>query len=212
MPYSIIDDDVSSVAPVRSPKTAYRGVSGLVSGHRYFSPEIGRWVSRDPIGEIGGINLHVALLNNPLGNTDALGHDVSEFKKWLLKGTVIIITAFNSMVGPGPGPGEPPRGSPDGPETPPPRIELPGNPIPPPTNRINRIVVPVNVELECSASQPILSQEQLRVTTETTALGVGIIAIGNFILRLAPPVRILELSSSFMIVPRESCCPVPADG
>ena len=46
MPYSLIDDDVSSVAPVRRPKTAYRGVSGLVSGHRYFLPEIGRWVSR----------------------------------------------------------------------------------------------------------------------------------------------------------------------
>ena len=37
----------------RKEKTAYRGVSGLVSGHRYFSPEISRWPSRDPIGERG---------------------------------------------------------------------------------------------------------------------------------------------------------------
>ena len=43
MPYSLIDDDVSSVAPVRRPQTSYRRVPGLVSGHRYFSPEIGRW-------------------------------------------------------------------------------------------------------------------------------------------------------------------------
>ena len=58
----------------RKEKTAYRGVSGLVSGHRYYSPVLGRWPSRDPIGYLGGChNLQCFILNNPVSLFDLLG-------------------------------------------------------------------------------------------------------------------------------------------
>ena len=41
---------------------------------RYYSPELGRWLSRDSIGEIGGANLYAMLGNNIIDNTDSLGH------------------------------------------------------------------------------------------------------------------------------------------
>lgn len=33
-------------------------------GFRYYVPETGRWLSRDPIGERGGLNLYVFVKNN----------------------------------------------------------------------------------------------------------------------------------------------------
>jgi len=42
-------------------------------GFRYYSPEMGRWVSRDPIGETAGLNQFVFSLNEPIGNIDMLG-------------------------------------------------------------------------------------------------------------------------------------------
>ena len=44
-----------------------------VSGLRYYSPELGRWVSRDPIGERGGVNQHLFVLNSPVSKYDLLG-------------------------------------------------------------------------------------------------------------------------------------------
>ncbi|MCX7723301.1 MAG: RHS repeat-associated core domain-containing protein [Verrucomicrobiae bacterium] len=40
------------------------------SGYRYYAPAWQRWVSRDPIAEVGGINLHVFVENNPLNKVD----------------------------------------------------------------------------------------------------------------------------------------------
>lgn len=42
-------------------------------GYRYYAPEMGRWVSRDPIGERGGINLYGVMRNGPLNRWDVLG-------------------------------------------------------------------------------------------------------------------------------------------
>ncbi|MES2736646.1 MAG: RHS repeat-associated core domain-containing protein [Verrucomicrobiota bacterium] len=42
-------------------------------GYRYYSPEMGRWVSRDPIEEEGGINLYGVVGNDPVNRVDALG-------------------------------------------------------------------------------------------------------------------------------------------
>ena len=44
-----------------------------VSGLRYYSPELGRWVSRDPIREQGGIHLYVVCRNDPVNIIDPLG-------------------------------------------------------------------------------------------------------------------------------------------
>src|SRR5690625_4492908 len=35
-------------------------------GYRYYQPETGRWLNRDPIGEQGGLDLYEFVYNNPL--------------------------------------------------------------------------------------------------------------------------------------------------
>ena len=50
------------------------------SGHyyclcRYYGPRLGRWLSRDPIGESGGFNLYAYCGNDPVNRHDPLGLD-----------------------------------------------------------------------------------------------------------------------------------------
>ena len=48
--------------------------TGLVYyGYRYYDPGTGRWVSRDPIAELGGLNLYGFALNDPVDYVDKLG-------------------------------------------------------------------------------------------------------------------------------------------
>jgi RHS repeat-associated protein len=48
--------------------------TGLVYyGYRYYQPQTGRWLSRDPIGENGGVNLYGFIMNNPVNSVDMLG-------------------------------------------------------------------------------------------------------------------------------------------
>jgi RHS repeat-associated protein len=48
--------------------------SGLyLANYRAYDPASGRWISRDPIGEEGGVNLYAYVLGNPIGYTDPLG-------------------------------------------------------------------------------------------------------------------------------------------
>jgi RHS repeat-associated protein len=50
--------------------------SGLVlTWHRAYDPETGRWLSRDPIGEEGGINLYGYVGNDPVNWIDRIGND-----------------------------------------------------------------------------------------------------------------------------------------
>ncbi|MBC8009214.1 MAG: hypothetical protein H7067_03860, partial [Burkholderiales bacterium] len=42
-------------------------------GFRYYNPSTGRWLSRDPIEERGGLNLYGMVGNNPIGWIDILG-------------------------------------------------------------------------------------------------------------------------------------------
>jgi hypothetical protein len=46
-------------------------------GHRFYSPSLGRWMSRDPIGEDGGSNLLRFCENRGIDRTDSLGLQVS---------------------------------------------------------------------------------------------------------------------------------------
>jgi RHS repeat-associated protein len=41
--------------------------------YRAYDPDLGRWLSRDPIGETGGINLYGYVGNNPVGRIDPRG-------------------------------------------------------------------------------------------------------------------------------------------
>ncbi|MCG3128343.1 MAG: hypothetical protein CHACPFDD_03227 [Phycisphaerae bacterium] len=40
---------------------------------RYYSPRLGRWMSRDPIGEAGGLNVYAFIGNDPISGWDYLG-------------------------------------------------------------------------------------------------------------------------------------------
>jgi len=42
-------------------------------GYRYYTPELGRWMNRDPMEEYGGTQLYNFLGNTPPGKYDALG-------------------------------------------------------------------------------------------------------------------------------------------
>jgi RHS repeat-associated protein len=54
-------------------KTLTPDRSAKDSGHRYYSPEISRWLSRDPIEEEGGLNLYGFVANCTQGQIDPLG-------------------------------------------------------------------------------------------------------------------------------------------
>jgi RHS repeat-associated protein len=49
-------------------------LSGLsYYGYRFYDPTLQRWLTRDPLGETGGINLYGFVGNDPLDQTDPLG-------------------------------------------------------------------------------------------------------------------------------------------
>jgi len=51
--------------------------TGLVYyNYRYYSPELGRWLSRDPIEELGGNNLYSFCYNDAISNLDTNGEGV----------------------------------------------------------------------------------------------------------------------------------------
>ena len=60
--------------PFRFSSEYYDSETGLVYyNYRYYSPELGRWLSRDPIGEAGGSNLYAMVSNSPINSWDSLG-------------------------------------------------------------------------------------------------------------------------------------------
>ena len=59
-------------------------------GYRYYSPRLGRWISRDPIEEKGGANLYLAFDGAPANNVDARGELVFG---WLDRSKAILTMA-----------------------------------------------------------------------------------------------------------------------
>ena len=52
------------------------GSTGLnYYGYRFYSPGLGRWINRDPIGERGGINVYAHVFNDPIRLLDPDGRD-----------------------------------------------------------------------------------------------------------------------------------------
>jgi RHS repeat-associated protein len=68
------DHPVSASAARQKPteNQRFRPCVGLY-GYRYYDPVTGRWPSRDPIGERGGINLYGFVGNNGVNRIDLLG-------------------------------------------------------------------------------------------------------------------------------------------
>ena len=66
--------DMAAVNPFRFSNKYFDDETGLIYyNYRYYNPTLGRWLSRDPIGENGGENLYVFVTNNSIGNVDILG-------------------------------------------------------------------------------------------------------------------------------------------
>jgi RHS repeat-associated protein len=70
MGYSLQDDIGVSDAPSKTHTRVPRSSS---PGLRFYSPSLGRWLSRDPIGELGGVNPYAACGNDSVDKRDALG-------------------------------------------------------------------------------------------------------------------------------------------
>jgi RHS repeat-associated protein len=52
----------------------FHAASGLdLTHYREYDPNLGRWLSRDPVGEVGGLNLYGYVGNDPIGRVDPLG-------------------------------------------------------------------------------------------------------------------------------------------
>jgi RHS repeat-associated protein len=66
---SLPDNDLDNGLP--PPKSM--GVTDYA--YRYYDPVTGRWPSRDPIGERGGVNLYGFNYNSPVDRFDDLGHE-----------------------------------------------------------------------------------------------------------------------------------------
>jgi RHS repeat-associated protein len=58
---------------LKQPDNPGPGMCVSFYGYRYYDPVIGRWPSRDPIGEIGGMNLYGFMGNDGVNKLDYLG-------------------------------------------------------------------------------------------------------------------------------------------
>jgi len=56
-----------------STKPQERAAALSYYGYRYYAPAQGRWLSRDPLEEEGGVNLYVCVDNSPVNWTDPVG-------------------------------------------------------------------------------------------------------------------------------------------
>jgi len=75
---SVLEGGVASTSEVPfrfSTKYTDSETSLSYYGFRYYSAEMGRWMSRDPIEEKGGVNLYGMVGNDSQNNWDYLGHE-----------------------------------------------------------------------------------------------------------------------------------------
>jgi RHS repeat-associated protein len=73
------DGTASSINPFRfSTKYTDTEVGLVYYGLRYYCPATGRWLSRDPIAEQGGLNLYGFVAGNPVNAIDPLGQSLAD--------------------------------------------------------------------------------------------------------------------------------------
>ena len=72
----------------------YHEPSGLVHYlYRFYNPQLGQWLSRDPLGEEGGVNLYGFVSNDPVGLLDPWGLTLRD---WFVEGMVDASMSGNS--------------------------------------------------------------------------------------------------------------------
>jgi len=72
----------------------YHSVSGLyLAMYREYSADSGRWLSKDPSGEMTGLNLYAYCSNNPINGVDLLG-----LVNWGLLGRSVVSLIANAAV------------------------------------------------------------------------------------------------------------------
>jgi len=89
--YDVWGNLVSSSGSISQPyqyvgKEGYYREGGLdlyLLGQRWYDEDVGRFISRDPIGEVGGLNLYVYVGNNPVKLIDHEGRQPQDpCRKW----------------------------------------------------------------------------------------------------------------------------------
>lgn len=74
-PFGILMNRTGSInQPYMFSTKEYDPETGLsYYGYRFYNPSIGKWVTRDPFGEAGGVNVYGFTLNNPVNWIDPFG-------------------------------------------------------------------------------------------------------------------------------------------
>jgi RHS repeat-associated protein len=66
--------DLQSINSFRFSTKYFDGEAGLYYyGYRYHSSQLGRWLSRDPMNEKGGLNIYASCSNNSVNLVDPMG-------------------------------------------------------------------------------------------------------------------------------------------
>jgi RHS repeat-associated protein len=74
--------------PRSRPKCRHPGPGVADYGYRYYDPLTGRWPSRDPIEEEGGVNLYGFVANEPASSIDRNGLDVHPANTYNIPNTI----------------------------------------------------------------------------------------------------------------------------
>jgi RHS repeat-associated protein len=69
----IINPRYAAQTALETAETRITGFCTAISGHRYYSPTLGRFINRDPVEETGGLNLYGFCGNNSVNRWDMLG-------------------------------------------------------------------------------------------------------------------------------------------
>ncbi|MBQ3342228.1 MAG: hypothetical protein IJG84_10065, partial [Kiritimatiellae bacterium] len=74
------DQSLAYLNPYRFSSECADDALGLVYyNYRHYNPRDGRWMSRDPIGDDGGVHLYAFCENNPLSCVDSLGYALANY-------------------------------------------------------------------------------------------------------------------------------------
>lgn len=95
-----INPNSSVVCNFRFPGQYYDAETGMHYNYfRYYNPQPGRYLTSDPIGIEGGINLYTYTSNNPVNLVDSLGLCENEERNLFEAGTWTSNTTFSSPLG-----------------------------------------------------------------------------------------------------------------